>query len=65
MRAPVRLSRIGPLARSPTARSIALGHRRWQRDQDDLGAFTADPQDPVSVLLAQVGDPGGAGFEDS
>ena len=28
--------------------------RRGQRDQDDLGALAADPQDPVAVFLAQV-----------
>ena len=38
---------------------------RWrQRDQDDLGAFTADPQHPMSVLLAKVGDVRASGFED-
>jgi hypothetical protein len=30
--------------------------RRRQRDQDDLAAFAADPQDPVAVLLAEVAD---------
>ncbi len=37
---------------------------RGQRDQDDLGALAADPQDPVAVFLAQVGDAGAGGFED-
>jgi hypothetical protein len=37
---------------------------RWrQRDQDDLGALAADPQDPVAVLFAEVADVGSDGFE--
>jgi hypothetical protein len=39
--------------------------RRRQRDQDDLGALAAHPQDPVAVLLAEVGDVGAGGFEDA
>ena len=35
-----------------------------QRDQDDLGAFTAHAQHPVAVLLAQVGDVRAGGLED-
>jgi hypothetical protein len=39
-------------------------HGWWQRDQDNLGAFPADPQHPVAVFFAQVGDVGPGGFED-
>ncbi len=35
-----------------------------QRDQDDLGALAADPQDPVAMLLAEVGDVRAGGLED-
>jgi len=38
--------------------------RRGQRDQDDLGALAAHPQDAVAVFFAQVGDVGAGGFED-
>ena len=38
--------------------------RRRQRDQDDLGALAAYPQDAMAVFLAQVGDVGAGGFED-
>jgi hypothetical protein len=38
--------------------------RWWQRDQDHFAAFAADPQDPVSVLFAEVADVGAGGFED-
>ena len=38
--------------------------RRRQRDEDDLAALAAHPQDPVAVFLAEVGDVGAAGFED-
>ena len=38
---------------------------RWrQRDQDDLGALAAYAQDPVAVLLAEVGDVSAGGLED-
>jgi hypothetical protein len=38
---------------------------RWrQRDQDNLGAFAAHAQHPVTVFLAQAGDVGAGGFED-
>jgi hypothetical protein len=38
---------------------------RWrQRDQDDLGALAAYPQDPVAVLLAEIGDVRAGGVED-
>jgi hypothetical protein len=30
------------------------GDRRGQRDQDDLAAFAAGPQDPVAVFLARM-----------
>jgi len=35
-----------------------------QRHQHDLGALAADPQHPVAVLLAEVGDVRGGGLED-
>ena len=38
--------------------------RGRQRDQDDLGALAAHAQDPVAVLLAEVGDVRAGGFED-
>ena len=38
---------------------------RWrQRDQDELGALAAHPQDPVAVFFAEVGDVRGGGLED-
>jgi hypothetical protein len=38
---------------------------RWrQRDQDDLAAFAAHPQHPVTVLFAKIGDVRGGGLED-
>lgn len=40
------------------------GHRWWQRDEDDLAALAAYPQDPVAVFLTDVGDVGSASFED-
>jgi hypothetical protein len=39
-------------------------NRGWQRDQNDLGAFSAHAQDPVTVLFAEVGDVRAGGFED-
>jgi hypothetical protein len=39
-------------------------HRWRQRDQDDLGAFPADPQHLVAVFFAEFGDVGAGGFED-
>jgi hypothetical protein len=38
--------------------------RGRQRDQDHLGALAADPQHPVAVFLAEVGDVRAGGFED-
>jgi hypothetical protein len=38
--------------------------RRGQRNQDDLAAFAADPQDPVAVLLAEIADVRAGGPED-
>jgi len=38
--------------------------RGRQRDEDDLGALADHAQDAVAVLLAEVGDVGGAGLED-
>ena len=37
---------------------------RWQRDEDDLGAFAAYAQHPVAVFFAKVGDVRAAGLED-
>jgi len=39
-------------------------HGRGQRDQHDLGAFAAYPQDPVAAFFTEVGDVGAGGFED-
>jgi len=39
-------------------------HCGRQRHQDDLGAFAAHTQDPVTVLFADVSDVRGGGFED-
>jgi hypothetical protein len=38
--------------------------RWWERDQDQLGAFSAHAQDSVAVFFAQVADVGAGGFED-
>lgn len=38
--------------------------RRGQRNQDDLAAFAADPQDPVAMLLAEIADVRARGLED-
>lgn len=35
-----------------------------QRNQDDLGALAAYPQDPVAVLFAEVGDVRSGSLED-
>jgi hypothetical protein len=35
----------------------------WQRDQDDLGSFSAYAQHPVAVLFAKVGDVRAGGLE--
>jgi hypothetical protein len=40
------------------------GYGWWQRDEHDLAALATHPQDPVAVLLAQVGDTRAAGLED-
>ena len=37
---------------------------RRQRDKNNLGALTAHAQDPVAVLLAEVGDIRAGGLED-
>ncbi|GEM_PF-3937345 len=58
------LSRIGPLARPATARSMARPTAGGSGTQDDLGALAAHPQHAVAVFLAQVGDAGAGGFED-
>ncbi len=39
--------------------------RGRQRHQDNLGALAAHPQDPVAVLLAEIGNIGAGGLEDS
>jgi hypothetical protein len=54
-----------PLRASVDGAVDGSGHRGWQRDQDDRAALAADTQDPVAVLLAQVGDAGAARFEDA
>jgi hypothetical protein len=38
--------------------------RGRQRNQHDLAAFAADPQDPVAVLLAEIADVRAGGLED-
>ena len=38
--------------------------RWWQRDQNDLAAFAAHAQHPVSMLLAQIADVRASGLED-
>jgi hypothetical protein len=38
--------------------------RGRRRDQDDLGAFAAYSQDPVTVFLAEIGDVRAGGLED-
>src|ERR1700733_422977 len=63
IRVPRLLSRIGPEARVAIARSMA-SPTAGGRDEDDLGAFSADAQDPVTVLFAHVGDVGAGGLED-
>jgi hypothetical protein len=40
------------------------GHRWRQRDEDDLAALAAHPQDAMAVFLSDVADVGAAGFED-
>ena len=61
--APIEQDRsAGPVGYGPVGYGPA--DRRGQRDQDDLGALAAHPQDPVAVFFAQVGDVGAGGFED-
>jgi hypothetical protein len=43
-----------PKMRLPIATSVGLPDRRWQRDEDELGAHTHDAQDTLAVLLPQV-----------
>jgi len=38
--------------------------RGWQRHQDDLASLAADPQNPMAMFLAQVGDVGAGCLED-
>jgi hypothetical protein len=38
--------------------------RRGQRNQDDLAALPADPQNPVAMLLAEIADVRAGGLED-
>ncbi len=65
IRVPRLFSRIGPRARSATARSMARPTAGGERDQDELGgALAAHPQDAVAVFLAEVGDVGAGGLED-
>ena len=58
-----RLSRIGPLARSAVARSMARPTAGGSGTKTTLVPLP-HPQDPVAVFLAQVGDVGAGGFED-
>jgi len=37
---------------------------RWQRDEDDVGAFSSYAQHPMAVFFAKVGDVRASGFED-
>jgi hypothetical protein len=39
--------------------------RRRQRNENDLATLATHPQDAVAVFLAEVGNGGAAGFEDS
>jgi hypothetical protein len=64
IRTPRALRRMGPWPRPSTARSIAPGYRRRQRDQHRLVALATNLQHTVAVLLAEVTDAGAAGFED-
>jgi hypothetical protein len=59
------LSRIGPWVRGAYCPVDGSSHCGWQRDQDDLGAFAAHAQYPVTVLFAEVGDVRAGGLEDS
>jgi hypothetical protein len=57
------LSRIGPPLRVPIA--VDGPPDGWrERYQDDLGAFAAHAQHPVTVFFTQIGDVGPGGFED-
>jgi hypothetical protein len=52
-------------AHAGSARPVDGPADRWrQRDQDDLGALAAHTEDPVAVLLAEVGDVRAGGLED-
>ena len=56
--------KIGPLARSPTARSTAPGGPRRERDGDGLAALAHDGQGPMSSLDAEGLDVGPDRFGD-
>jgi hypothetical protein len=64
MGSPRVLSRIGPVARPSTARSIArpTAGREWEKD--GLAAFADDAQHAVAVFLAEIRDRHAGGFED-
>jgi hypothetical protein len=47
----------------PARRLVAAGSL-GERDQDDLAAFPANPQDPVAVFFAKVTDIRTGGLED-
>jgi hypothetical protein len=52
-------------ARAGSGRPVDGAGDSWrERDQDDLGALAAHPQDPVAVLFAEIGDVRAGGFED-
>src|SRR3954451_13085231 len=64
MRFPVRLSRMGPRARSAGAVDGA-GDRWRQWREDDLVALAMHAQHSMAVAVAEVFDAGSGGLEDS
>src|SRR5437868_8251567 len=63
IRAPRRLSRIGPLVRAPVARSIARPTAGGSGTKTTLLPLP-HTQHPVTVLLAEIGDVRAGGLED-
>jgi hypothetical protein len=66
IRTPRVLSRIGPLTRLSADGAFDGPADRWRRRyQDDTAALPKDPQDSVTVFLAEVADVGSSRLEDS
>ena len=64
IRAPRRLSRIGPAAAVADGGVEGAADGGREGDEDGLAAFAGDAEDAVAVFLAEVADVQAGGFED-